>query len=607
MHWIENALANVNLEVLNDILVWTIHTLEMFDLDIGTGNSTFERIIPIDGFSDAIFLLAYFIIIAVTAVKLWITMMSPFDTAEAPGAIVVRFSAAIAGTMLSQKIFDLFQGAFNTIYQKFKAVYTGITDDYKNLPWNEYSEEIDTDTISSAGEEESSGVVGGIKDFFSKLDRKTGLGSNTDIDPKTNGAAQKATEEASGSNAFNLFGGDSLIKPDTPEAAANASLGVLLLELIIGCTLLISFFRLILEVYERYVLVGLMYYTAPLAFASIVSTGAKIFRSWFQMLISQFILLCANLVFIGGFIGAWYKIMEPVPDQGYVFESEQQYFTTMFALIGWLVIGQKFDQHLKGLGLSTAQTGAGLMGALAGGAVMARAAIGTAGSLAGGAHKAAMGQTMAQKAYHKGEGLPGMLPGAGKDAGGKSIGDKINDGIQASGKSGQKTPDGTNDNMQISGKPGQQIPGSRGSAPRTEGKTFDEAMNNAIRGSGKEGDSGTPIPSYKDPEARAGFDSEGIDWQESKAIPGAVEGYDSATNTTLTVGQDAASNARLEELYGSKDGQYGGQLDATSVNGQVMYIHGATGRHVGEEIPVKREGAGPREQKNLIDRKNEKD
>lgn len=409
MHWIENALANVNLEALNDVLIWVIHTLNAFSLTIGSGTSPFETTIPIVKFSGAFFTLAYLIVVSATVIKLWITMMSPFDEAEEPGAIALRFIGASIGVAASQRIFLLFQTTFNGAYKKFRDVFMQLRKEYKSLPWNEF--------------EEASSDTG--KGFFSRLMDALKMVNN----PSGEVIKRIQDEDKDGAFDFNFFGGDKLINPANTNGL-EASLGVLILELIIGCTLIVCLFRLILEVYERYVLFGVMYYTAPLAFSSIIGRNSQIFKNWVQMLVAQFILMCTNLVFIGGFLGAWYNIMNAYVERGktWVFDSPNQYFTTMFILIGWLVIGQKLDQHLKGLGLSTAQTGAGLMGALAGGAVMARTALGVAGSalgkVGGGVRKAATGNLPEQKAWAAGrasEGKNGGLIGAlGYDIAGPS-------------------------------------------------------------------------------------------------------------------------------------------------------------------------------------------
>lgn len=396
MHWIENAVANVNLEAVNDMLMYAIYAMQVFYLNMGDGQNTFEITMPIDVFSDAIFYLAYTIIIVAVLVKLWIAMASPFDTAEEPGAVFVRFIAAGIGIAAAKPLFEVFQSTFNVAYRKFTGVYVGITQEYEKLPWNQWRVKREVKPI----EEYQSRKDGG--------DGSTGIGAT---------AGDK-------DDAFNLFGGDKLLGRPTSNLEQN--LGVLLLELIIGCTLVICFFRLILEVYERYVLLGLMYFTAPLAFASIIGKDSQIFKNWLQMVLTQFILMATNLLFIGGFIKAWTNIMNNFQANGFVFNNEQDYFTTMFILIGWLVLGQKLDQHLKGLGLSTAQTGAGLMAAMAGGALMARTALGVAGSaigtVGGGARKAINGQLPEQKAFRDRTGWASGIGRATEHDGAKSSG-----------------------------------------------------------------------------------------------------------------------------------------------------------------------------------------
>ena len=69
MHWIENALANVNLEALNDVLLWTVGLFDVFKLDIGESDSVFEKILHVDAFIHPIAVLAMFIVIAGAVLK----------------------------------------------------------------------------------------------------------------------------------------------------------------------------------------------------------------------------------------------------------------------------------------------------------------------------------------------------------------------------------------------------------------------------------------------------------------------------------------------------------------------------------------------------------
>lgn len=388
MHWIENALANVNIEALNDVLRWTIGIMRIFNLDVGTdpkNPSVFETTIPVASFLGPIATLAMIIVIFGVALKLYIAILSPYGTSEEPAMIVLRGGVAVVGVYGATRIFVYIEKLFNEVYQLFVKAYTDVTNEYTDSFFGRL-----TITESSGSSGESGAAWQSIKE----------------------GGSGFQSAQGGSTQAFNLsmLGGENLINPEN-ATGFEASLGILILELIIGCTLIICFFRLVLEVYERYVLLGVMYITSPLAFASIVSKDAQIFKNWFQMLVSQYILLCTNLIFIGGFIKAWYNIISDALDNhpGYMFFDYPTYIETMFILIGWLIIGQKLDQHLKGLGLSTAQTGAGIMGALAGGAVLARTALGAAGAVGGGAHRAATGQTMTQRAWRERTGIPGAI------------------------------------------------------------------------------------------------------------------------------------------------------------------------------------------------------
>ena len=412
MHWIENALANVNLEALNDILRWTIGLINIFELDIGSGNSIFETTIPVAAFLGPIAALAMFIVVCGVALKLYIAILSPFDSAEEPAAVMLRGAAAAVGVKLSTEIFIYAERGFNEIYKMFVSVYQDATSKYTESLFPAGSSGSGTDSGDSSWNSDK--AANWWRSLWDSIKNYNSSDGRLAQDNGTAGDALTPSTSPTSSGAFNFFGGENLINPASPDYGATASLGILLLELIIGCTLMICFFRLVLEVYERYVLLGVMYITSPLAFAGIIAKNAQVFWSWFNMLISQFILMCVNLVFVGGFITAWYNIISQGLQNGYMFESYTSYVTTMFALIGWLLAGQKMDQHLKGInGMSVAQTGAGIMGALAGGVVAARSALGVAGSVGGGIYKTATGQTMAQRSWQSGkDGHPVGVPGA---------------------------------------------------------------------------------------------------------------------------------------------------------------------------------------------------
>lgn len=407
MEWIMNALANVVLEALNDMLVWTTQLMTGFQLNIGLGEATgaaagtagpqqgslFESTFSVNGFQQPILVLAMFIVIMSAVLKLYQSMGGPFTQSEEPGIIAIRTIFAGCGVILSYQIFVLVEKGFNKLYQNFVGVYTGISKDFNSGSWLPSTEE----------REQAQQALNNMPQSLQ--------GRNN---PVTGDAALQASNiangESTGDGVFNLFdplggGGDSLIK----DGAADPSLGLIIIEVVIACTLMICLFRLVLECYERYVLIGVMYITAPLAFSTLVSKQSQVFRNWCIMLVCQFILMCTNLLFIGGFMGAWFKIFQNLQKNGYVFENSQHYLTTMFIMIGWLLAGQKMDEHLRSLGLSAAQTGSGIMGAMMGGAGMTMAAFKTVNGAARFAGNKVAGATNAIKGASKKSGSDGIF------------------------------------------------------------------------------------------------------------------------------------------------------------------------------------------------------
>lgn len=362
MEWILNALANVILEALNDMLRWTTKLMTGFSLTFGeTGprteadlaGSVFDKF-SITGFGQPILILAMFIVIMTSVLKLYQSMGGPFTQSEEPGVIAIRTIFAGVGVILSYKIFVLIERGFNSIYTLFVGVYTGLSEQFNSGSWLPTPE--DQQRLSEAVSNARPG------------------NTRVEID-HTPGSVTDALSTVNNNDVFNFFGGDKLINPE--NAAEGVSLGIVIIEVVIGCTLMICLFKLALECYERYVLIGVMYITAPLAFSTLVSKQSQVFKNWCQMLVCQFILMCTNLIFIGGFVGAWYKIYSTAQERAFVFNTHQEYLTTMFIMIGWLLAGQKMDEHLRSLGLSASTTGAGIMGAMMGGAGMTMAAIRT--------------------------------------------------------------------------------------------------------------------------------------------------------------------------------------------------------------------------------------
>lgn len=87
----------------------------------------------------------------------------------------------------------------------------------------------------------------------------------------------------------------------TTLIAAISVVGLLLL-LILEIALGWNYFKLLLETVERYIVVGVLCYTSPLAFSMGASKATKpVFQSWCRMVGSQLLLLVMNVWFLRGF------------------------------------------------------------------------------------------------------------------------------------------------------------------------------------------------------------------------------------------------------------------------------------------------------------------
>ena len=386
MGWLIEALANMFLEIEADLMSWTVSLITGLSLDIGMDSSTgpgpilqqvvpkvpknnlFDNIFPgAANFTTLFMVMAGTIIVLLFFLKLMVSFGGPFVRSEGPGTIYMRTALAIGATAYSYSIFLMFEMAFNSIYSRFMQTYVDMTKDVEN-----YSLGLGPNATT------------------------TNAAGNT-VDPHVyqymNGHhAEEAVD------AYNMLS-EKLIG----SYQWGEGLGLTIITIALFAILITSFLRLVLEVYERYVMMGVLFYMAPLAASTLVSKELRVFSSWVQMVISEFIVMCSNLFFTGVFISAWHNILEAGVENECLFKDPQEFVSTMFIMISWLIIGQQIDQHMKSMGLATAQTGRGLGGAILAGlgtaGVMARAGLGAARSGARLAGKAAMGETGIQKAY----------------------------------------------------------------------------------------------------------------------------------------------------------------------------------------------------------------
>lgn len=101
---------------------------------------------------------------------------------------------------------------------------------------------------------------------------------------------------------FTFAGIEAMLMNGLTTLIATISVVGLLLLVILEIALGWNYFKLLLETVERYIVVGVLCYTSPLAFSMGASKATTpVFRSWCRMVGSQLLLLVMNVWFLRGF------------------------------------------------------------------------------------------------------------------------------------------------------------------------------------------------------------------------------------------------------------------------------------------------------------------
>lgn len=132
-----------------------------------------------------------------------------------------------------------------------------------------------------------------------------------------------------------------------------------------------NYIKLLFEIVERYLILGIMYYLSPLGFAMGGSEStAPVFKSFCKMLGSQLFLMLINFWFLQVANDALANVVD--------FSEKKTVgaFLALVAIFGFLRIGQRMDSYLSALGVNTAQTGGGLMADLIGAGIATKAMVG---------------------------------------------------------------------------------------------------------------------------------------------------------------------------------------------------------------------------------------
>jgi len=200
------------------------------------------------------------------------------------------------------------------------------------------------------------------------------------------------------------------------DIALNATLVgpvvILFLSIAIGSNIL----KLLMESVERYILIAILSYTSPIAFAAFGSrTTSRVMAGWMRVYFSQFLLLTLNIWIIRTFnqamarfiaMGSLASTVSTKVDPGQtniriggvtaslavpqVFSQSGSSIMFMMVLLALLIAAQRLDAYLAATGLNVAQTGSKLLGEMMGAAKAVQMVVnGTQRAMSGGASRGA--------------------------------------------------------------------------------------------------------------------------------------------------------------------------------------------------------------------------
>lgn len=157
---------------------------------------------------------------------------------------------------------------------------------------------------------------------------------------------------------FTFAGIEEALKNGVTTIVSTVSIVGPILILILLIALGWNYFKLLLECVERYIVVGVLCYTSPLAFAMGGSKATnQVFKSWCRMVSSQLLLLVLNVWFLRAFDSS---VGQFIGNGGALASGGGSVFLWLFCALAFLKTAQKFDSYLAAMGLNVAQTGSSM-------------------------------------------------------------------------------------------------------------------------------------------------------------------------------------------------------------------------------------------------------
>ena len=155
-------------------------------------------------------------------------------------------------------------------------------------------------------------------------------------------------------NSSSFFSWDFLTR--IAETFTGLEAGLIVFEFCITVVVAWNLIKLMLEVCERFMIVGILVYTSPPFFAMAAATETfDSFLRWIKMFLSSCVMMSVSVFFLK-LILSGFSIMN-----GGLSESGAHTFLRMLLLLATCKIAQRADSYLSHLGFGTAHTGGALV------------------------------------------------------------------------------------------------------------------------------------------------------------------------------------------------------------------------------------------------------
>lgn len=128
-----------------------------------------------------------------------------------------------------------------------------------------------------------------------------------------------------------------------------------------------KFISYVFEIGQRYVVLGVLITTSPLAFSFLVSKSTRpSFSKWMKMVFSEMFLMLTNVIFVSLFLKGMTSFSNYVENYDASAGSSRMTYVLLWGLLLYAIIyvGEKLDSYLNTLGISTAETGSDLLTAM---------------------------------------------------------------------------------------------------------------------------------------------------------------------------------------------------------------------------------------------------